>query len=116
MKLNDIHKLVRRLSETSQEADVTISLPMLEIFLLVATTPGINIIDIVELMKVNNSTITLYCQRLGEGERSRYRDGKPIKKPGLGLVKTEIEDDDHRKRRVLLTQKGKELVERLQSI
>ncbi len=102
--LRTLTKLIQEFASVSGEANVS----AYEVFMYVATNPGVTLKDISRALNMQSSTASRNVFLLSRDK------GKGV--AGLDLVVNETDPMDRRRRTITLTPKGKALVSRLAKI
>lgn len=99
-----IHAFMSAVDEL-RKLDPELQLQTVKVFLLVAEQPGILQGDIANLANISQGGSSRNVHALGK----RHRKGKP----GLGLIAQRSDDEDIRRVRLYLTDRGRALLDRL---
>lgn len=89
------------LFQAFRQVDQTMPMQLAYTFLLVALHDGISVTEVADLAGFRLATASRHLLDLGERNRK--------KEPGLGLVKSEVDPDELRRKIYTLTPKGRNL-------
>ena len=87
---------------------------MLHVFMSVAEWPGTTIDEIRQQTRYSASTVTRALQILSTGVRPKPSEVK--QKPGFGLVSVTLDVENWRTKAVLLTDKGRALLQKIEAL
>ena len=104
---SEIHKLIEVL-DTFSDLKAMMTAPMIKLFCLVGLYEGRTIQEIAALGDFKKSTASRYIQDMGK----RRHD----KNPGLGLLVTQEDENDLRRKVVGLSPKGRQLMNAIEQI
>ena len=82
----------------------------LTLFLTVAANEGVSRDELADLMGISHGVASRHYEAIGKGIN------RPSKHPSMELVETKAMPDDHRQKRIYLTEKGQALAARMKQI
>ena len=94
----------------------TMSVELVNVFLLVALQEGQRSIDYCRATGISQSTISRYLLDLSEYRRDLSEEAKTKRQAGFGLVRSEVDPEELRAKRYYLTPRGRVLRDQIASI
>ena len=113
MKIQQVVGLIDILRGESQKASASeFYMPMLHVFMIAAERPGITVEEVRKQTGYSASTVTRALQVLSTGARPKPSQGMKAR-PGFRLIDVSLDAENWRTKSILLTDKGRELLQKI---